>query len=598
MSLKSGSSSLESIPLLPQLDDQAFRQRAGAELELIYGADKGQQILQRLTAMLARRRANIAAAEHTTLWDEQSQILICYGDSLKPDEGDEPPLKTLDHFIATRLNNTFSGVHVLPFFPFSSDDGFAVVHYAEVNPDVGSWQEIQHLATRVQLMADLVLNHISRESLWFTDYLADMAPGRDYFIELPPDTDVSMVTRPRATPLLAPVYTRRGKRYVWATFSKDQIDLNYANPDVLMEMLNILINYLEHGIRIVRLDAVAFLWKELGTACIHLPQTHAVVRLMRAILDYLAPGSLLITETNVPHQENLSYFGDRSQHAAPEANMVYQFTLPPLLIHTLTTGDASAFAEWAASLPELPDDCTYFNFTASHDGVGVRALEGLLPPHEIEQMLELMKRFGGYVSMKANPDGTDSPYEMNITYFDAMKGTRKGEDAWQIIRFLCSQSIMMGLKGIPGVYFHSLTGTTNDYGNVSRDGGLRAINRKKWRVSELEDQLKAVTPTRFVFKAMTQLLNVRRREPCFHPNAPQQILDLGPGIIAFTRGPLAGGRLLLAIHNVTEHPREITLPDSLANRPWENLLKHQQEHEHDLQLKPYYSAWLVSEGRP
>lgn len=587
----------QNLPTVAPLSREEFQQRALDELNFVYGEQQGTTLLKRLLTLIEEHPIHSATAPPDTLWSERSQVLICYGDNLLAEANSgEMPLQTLARFLDDHLADTFSSVHILPFFPWSSDDGFSVVHYREINPDLGDWEDIHRIAQRYQLMADLVVNHVSRESLWFTDYLSGTEPGRDYFIELPKNTDVLMVTRPRASPVLTPVYTRRGKRYVWATFSKDQIDLNYANPDVLLEMTGILINYLQQGVRLIRLDAVAYLWKELGTACIHLPQTHALVRLMRAIIDYLMPGALLITETNVPHQENLSYFGHLEARQAPEAHMVYQFTLPPLLVHTLTSGDATPLSQWAASLPELPPDCTFFNFTASHDGIGVRALEGLLPQHDIDQMLELMKRFGGYISMKANPDGTDSPYEANITYFDAMKGTRGGEDAWQIIRFLCSQSIMLGLQGIPGVYFHSLTGTTNDYANVSRNGGLRAINRKKWRIQELDDQLAAVTPTRFVLKAMTQLLNKRRQEPCFHPSSPQKVLNFGEGIFAFQRGPLDDGRLLLAIHNVTRQPINVRLPAEFAQREWRELMGHLQVQDGCFELKPYYSAWLVSKS--
>ncbi|WP_027351571.1 sugar phosphorylase [Halotalea alkalilenta] len=584
-------------PLAPRveaLSEQEFIDRARAELYLIYGGERTEAILRRLLQQLGHYRQEIATPSRA-LWSEATQILICYGDSLIDGEGHRTPLQALDNFLDGQMRDTFSAVHILPFFPWSSDDGFSVVHFREVNSDLGDWADIHRITKHHNLMADLVINHVSRESLWFTDFLAGTQPGRDYFIELDPGTDVSMVTRPRNTPLLVPVYTRRGKRYVWATFSDDQIDLNYANPDVLLEMLGVLLHYLAQGVRLVRLDAVAFLWKELGTRCIHLPQTHAVVRLIRAIIDHVAPGALLITETNVPHLENLSYFGDRSGGDGAEAHMVYQFTLPPLLVHTLTSGDAAALTEWAATLPELPNDCTYFNFTASHDGIGVRALEGLLPDHEIKQLLDLMQRFGGYISMKTDSDGRDSPYEINITYFDAMKGTRKGEDPWQILRFLCSQTIMMGLQGIPGVYFHSLTGTTNDHENVSRTGKLRAINRKHWRREELDHLIGAMTPTRFVFKAMTQLLNKRRREPCFHPNVPQRVIDLGPGIFAFLRGPMADGRRLLAIHSVTDQPIELHLPQAYLTDRWEDLLGHFDPLAEKPLLKPYYSAWLVSQ---
>ncbi|MAM57651.1 MAG: alpha-amylase [Salinicola sp.] len=596
----------------PALSEEAFMARASARLEEVYGPRRD-EIMRRLMTLLMHQRSALDTSPRPT-WSERDQILITYGDTIV--DGERPPLEVLDDFLTTRLNGTFSGLHILPFFPWSSDDGFSVIHYREVNPKLGDWQDIRRLASRVDLMVDLVINHVSRDSLWFIDYLSGTQPGRDYFIEMDPETDLSMVTRPRNSPLLVPVSTRRGTRHLWATFSEDQIDLNFANPDVLLEFIGILLFYVQQGARIIRLDAITYLWKEVGTTCVHLPQTHAIVRLLRAVLDFMAPGTLLITETNVPHHENMSYFGlerqglerqsperqgrsdgEASQSMPDEAHMIYQFTLPPLLVHTLTSGDATTLADWARSLPALPPGCTYFNFTASHDGIGVRALEGLLPAHELEILLELMHRFGGYVSMKTNADGSDSPYEINITYYDAMKGTRRGPDAWQVERFLCSQNLMLALQGIPGIYFHSLTATLNDHGGVERSGKLRSINRRRWPKEELDELIDSrSTPTREAFTSLKRRLNIRANEPCFHPEAAQRVVDTPPGIFAIERGPLANGRRLLAIYNIsdTRQPLEI---EELNDGEWYDVLKDGKRwsphpEERDI-LRPYRSLWLV-----
>lgn len=532
-------------------------------------------------------------------WSEKDQWVISYGDSII-EEG-VPPLAVLSDFLQVRLGERISGVHVLPFFPWSSDDGFSVIHYREVNPELGDWSHIRELASHYDLMADLVLNHVSRESLWFVDYLSGSLPGRDYFIEVDPDTDVSLVVRPRSSPLLVPISTRRGTRYLWATFSEDQLDLNFENPDVLLEFVGILLFYLEQGTRIVRLDAVAFLWKQLGTSCIHLPETHTVVRLLRAIVDHVAPGTLLITETNVPHQENISYFGlERLSEGEPdEAHMVYQFALPPLLLHTLTRGEASTLQTWLASLPVLPDHCTYLNFTASHDGIGVRPLEGLLPDHERDALLELMHRFGGFVSMRSNPDGSDTPYEINITWFEAMRGTRRGPDPWQIARFLCSQAIMLSLQGIPALYIHTLTGTLNDVEGVERSGRLRSINRRRWQRSELDLLLDSPsTPTHDVFNALNRLLEQRRQEPCFHPNAAQRVVVSAPELLAVERGPLHDGRRLLALYNITDLPLPLenvgeAVTQALNQHAWQALDPNNPWGTADT-LPPYAVRWLVA----
>ncbi|WP_447926402.1 sugar phosphorylase [Vreelandella sp. EE27] len=541
------------------------------------------------------------------LWSERDQWVISYGDSITAE--DQPPLTVLSDFLRNRLGDCISGVHVLPFFPWSSDDGFSVIHYREVNPELGDWSHIREIAHHFDLMGDLVLNHVSRESLWFVDYLTGSLPGRDFFIEADPQTDVSQVTRPRSSPLLVPVATRRGTRHLWATFSDDQIDLNFENPDVLLEFVGILLFYLLQGIRIIRLDAVAFLWKRLGTNCIHLPETHTVVRLLRAIVDEVAPGTLLITETNVPHAENISYFGlerllpDATEpvKTADEAHMVYQFALPPLLLHTLTRGETSTLQAWLASLPTLPDNCTYLNFTASHDGIGVRPLEGLLPDHERDALLELMHRFGGFVSMRSNPDGSDTAYEINITWFEAMRGTRRGPDPWQIARFLCSQAIMLTLQGIPALYIHTLTGSLNDVEGVERSGRLRSINRHHWALDELELLLESpTTPTHDIFFALREFLKQRSSEPCFHPGAAQRVIATSDNVLAIERGPLRDGRTLLALFNVTDKPAPLeeageTLTDTLDRHTWRTL-DSEQAWVPEKALPPYAVRWLVREG--
>ncbi|WP_158774492.1 sugar phosphorylase [Cobetia sp. L2A1] len=592
--------------LCQPLSHDAFLKHAQQLLAQLY-PERQDEVLRRMETLLDFHRTRLAprVAAGEALWSERDQWLITYGDSLQ--RPDEAPLATLNDFLTSQLGECLSGVHVLPFFPWSSDDGFSVVHYREVNPALGDWQDIRRLSEQRDLMADLVINHCSRESLWFADYLAGVQPGRDYFIEMDPETDVSAVVRPRPSALLTPVHTRRGLRHLWATFSDDQIDLNFGNPDVLLEFIGILLYYLEQGARMIRLDAVAFLWKRLGTSCIHLEETHAVVRLLRAIVDHLAPGSLLITETNVPHAENMSYFGlDRlseknlkaidGKAQADEAHLIYQFTLPPLTLHTLTSGDASALTTWATSLPKLPAGCSYFNFTASHDGIGVRALEGLLPDHERDTLVRLVHDFGGYVSMRANPGLADTPYELNISYFDALKGTRRGRDPWQIERFIASQTLMLSLQGIPGLYLHSLTATPNHQEGVERDGHLRAINRRKWQRDELEALLASPnTATHEVFHALKRRMELRREEPCFHPDAQQQVFDLGPDFFVFERVNHEGRRLLFAL-NVTDQPRVLPLPEHWQNVPLTDHLCHDKAFDPAMARRPYQAAWLMEQS--
>lgn len=523
-------------------------------------------------------------------WSEQDVILITYGDSLQ--RCDQVPLQTLAAFLRDRASGLFSAVHILPFFPYSSDDGFSVIDYRQVNPDCGSWEDVAAVAQLVDLMVDLVINHCSRESLWFSDFVANREPCCDYFIEMDPATDVSGVTRPRNTPLLTPVHTHRGVRYVWATFSEDQIDLNFANPRVLLEFVQILLFYIERGARFIRLDAIAFLWKRVGSPCVHLDETHEVVKLLRDILETVAPEVVIITETNVPVAENLSYFGE-----GDEAHMVYQFGLPPLVLHALNRGKADYLTDWASKIPALQAGCTYLNFTASHDGIGVRPVEGLLPSHDVQDLIDCMHRFGGFVSMKANADGSQSPYEINISLFDACMGTRRGMDHMQVPRFLCSQAIMLAMQGIPAMYIHSLTASPNDIERVEQTGRTRSINRRVWQADALEALLdNPVTAQAQVFSRLSRMLLIRRQQPAFHPSARQDVIRISSDLFILKRTNEISGQVIHALYNVTD--RTLILPLAalgFLTSGLRDLLGQDDSWRlgDELVMAPYQAVWLT-----
>jgi sucrose phosphorylase len=492
-----------------------------AKLEFLYGTDEAPRVLERLTMLFTRYSfLEQRCCLEKSYWDEASCLLITYGDMVQQDG--ETPLLTLKRFLDDYLKRQLSIVHVLPFFPYSSDDGFAVIDYRRVDENLGSWEDIEQLAENFKLMFDLVLNHVSSRSDWFENYIGGIAPAREYFLETAPDADINMVVRPRTTPLLSSVHTVFGKKHVWTTFGPDQVDLNFANPDVLLEMLDILFDYISRGATIIRLDAIAYIWKEIGTPCINLPPAHQIVKLFRDIFNVI-PGVLLLTETNLPHQENISYFGE-----GDEAHLVYQFSLPPLILHTMQSGSSRHLQDWSSTLKPPPPGCSFLNFTASHDGIGVRPLEGLLDQEEIDTVVDKVRKCGGLVSSRRDENGREVPYELNITWFDAMGGAdQEGLENVdiQIRKFLCSQSIMLTLRGIPAVYFHSLTGSANNCEGVSETGHNRTINRGRWDGRELRQQIDdPQSITAQVFYAYQKMLTIRREQPAFHPDVPQQTI--------------------------------------------------------------------------
>ncbi|MDG4813128.1 sugar phosphorylase [Hydrogenovibrio sp. 3SP14C1] len=529
-------------------------------------------------------------------WSHEDVMLITYGDTFQK-EG-EVPLETLASFLKAHIKDAINNVHILPFFPYSSDDGFSVIDYTLVNPDLGDWSQVEAIGDSYQLMFDLVVNHISRESLWFTDFKANISPFNEFFIEMEGSEDVSQVTRPRNTPLLVPAYTHRGRKMVWATFSADQIDLNFKNPKVLIKMLEVLVLYLDKGAKTIRLDAIAFLWKELGSKCIHLTETHQMVKLFRDVMSIVKPESILLTETNVPHLENLSYFGQQD-----EAHMVYQFALAPLVLHALHRGDGRYLTEWASTLDAPPKGCTFLNFTASHDGIGVRPVEGILPEREVEDLITSMHRLGGFVTTKSNPDGTESPYEINIALFSAFRETyhSNGPDQWQVDRFICSQNIMMTLQGIPAFYIHSLVAAPNDREGVEKTGRTRSINRRRWDYDYLQALIESGrTSNAEVLKRLTNILQRRKKHMAFHPDVPQHIIDLGQSFFALWRDEEGLRFPLLAIHNLTSEIKLIDLSKISGVERfsyWVNLLDNRgvSSGENNFVLQPYQSVWLMPE---
>lgn len=548
-------------------------------LQNIYTGHVPDNIIEDLAKNVERIKSLISSV--TEKWNEKDIILITYGDSII--QKGKKPLSVLKNFLDNYLSNTINYVHILPFFPYSSDDGFSVIDYYRVNPQLGNWNDIDHISKDYNLMADLVINHISQHSEWFQNYLKGENPGEEYFIEVDTDTDLSKVIRPRSLPLLTKVKTKNGEKYVWTTFSSDQIDLNFSNPRLLKEMIDVLLFYLSKRVRIIRLDAIAFLWKEIGTNCLHLPQTHEIVKLMRDIVDYIDPEIILITETNVPNKENLSYFGN-----GDEANMVYQFSLPPLLLHALYSANSKYLTSWAESLSEIPEGCTFFNFTASHDGIGVRPLEGILPASEVLDLAVAMKNNGGFVSTKRNSDGTDSPYELNITYFDALKKTVDGKDNFHAERFICSQTLMMSFKGIPAFYIHSLLATENYIDGVKKTGMFRTINRKKLIANVIAQELKNNPVKSYVFSELKKRINIRKSIHAFHPESNQQVINIGDKMFCLIRG---NKNELTVIANLSSKeqiiPKDrVKISAKAIERISVRIITH------PLKLKPYQVMWI------
>lgn len=549
----------------------------------LYGSDKASEVFARLRQRMERVRPRLLARDGGL--NERDAILITYADQVQ--RPGEAPLRTLAEFCRRHLRGVVSGIHILPFYPWTSDDGFSVVDYRKVDPVLGEWEDVSAMQTDFRLMFDAVINHVSSQSGWFKAFLRGDPRYEDYFIVVDGSPDLSQVVRPRALPLLTSFQTPSGKKRVWTTFSDDQVDLNYRNPEVLLEIVDVLLLYVERGATFIRLDAIAYLWKEIGTPCIHLPPTHRIIQLFRSIFNVVAPHVHLVTETNVAHAENVSYFGDGMN----EAQMVYNFALPPLTLHAFHTGDARILSEWVDSLTLPSDKTTFFNFLASHDGVGLNPARGILSNADIESLVQTALAHGGLISYKHNPDGEQSPYEMNINYFDALSNPRGGEPlSLQVDRFIAAHAIMLSLVGVPGIYFHSLFGSRNWAEGVRQTGRSRSINRQKFDFDALQNELADPRSLRsLVFARHRDLLAARRSSPAFHPCGAQKTLALHPSVVALLRTSPDESSRILCLHNVSA--------DRVAfNAPFEDavdLLTGRIIGGNPLTLAPYQVLWIA-----
>jgi sucrose phosphorylase len=550
-------------------------------LKKIYGEQTGTVALTRIVPIIEKYA--VRAKRKDAYFSQEDVVLITYGDSLQKDG--EAPLSTLHKFADQYLKGTISHIHFLPFFPYSSDDGFSVMDFFKIDPALGTWQEVAAIGQDFELMFDYVVNHFSSKGQWFQNYLTGKNGFAEFAIAVDPASDLSLVTRPRSLPLLTQYTKKDGQTvHLWTTFSADQIDFNFKSLDVLEKMIDVLLFYTEQDASILRLDAIAYLWKEIGTRCIHLPQTHDMVKLFRAVLDLVASDVTILTETNVPHAENISYFGD----GRDEAQMVYNFTLPPLLLYSFIKEDTAKLSEWARGLHLESEHNTFFNFTASHDGIGVRPLEGILEPAELDGLIDVVKANGGQVSYKKNPDGSESPYELNITYVDAILADKFSTRAE---KFLASQAIQYTLPGVPATYIHSLLGSRNWLEGVRLTGRARTINREKLQAEKLISALSSPDSFRArVFFPYLNLIKIRKRQSAFHPNAGFEIMQFDPKIFGIKR--YSKGQTIYALTNISSKPISVSLSETASTGQTTDLITGETVDTAAFHLNPYQYRWL------
>ncbi len=590
-----------------------YREKILSKLIALYGEEEGKKWYPEMERVMkvyyAHKTPEMFEYEKsfdpTDRFTQEDAILITYGDLIVNET--HKPLEIMGMLCKKYLDGVFNTIHILPFFPYSSDRGFAVMDFEEVDPKLGNWNDILNLKKDFQLMFDGVFNHVSSQSKWFQEFLNQNPDYKDFFIVFSTKNAISpdhlkLIVRPRVTDVITPFNTLNGLRMVWTTFSEDQIDLNYKNPKVLIKMVEILLTYVKRGADVIRLDAVTYLWEELGTSCVHLDQTHLTIKLFRDVLDAVAPHVALITETNVPHADNVKYFGNGTD----EAQMVYNFALPPLVLYSFQNGNAAKLTNWAASIKRVSCQATFFNFLDSHDGIGVMAVKNILTDEEIENMALKVVEYGGYISYKDEGNGKISPYELNTTWYSAINRYDEDESqALQIKRYIASRSIALVFMGVPGVYLHGLLGSKNDAEAVLHEKSRRSINRRNIQEKELLEALNDNESSTFkIAFGLIVLIQIRKMERAFHPNSPQKVLNLSDAVFSLLRATPDGTELILTLTNVANKKVTVEVKDDdigTSIYTWTDLIAGQPyEMENGrmvLELEPYQVMWLKGYNR-
>lgn len=570
-----------------------FSEKVKKYLFEIYSNDLSKKQINNLYLDIKSIFTEVIKDKKKELWSEKDVLLITYADSII--KKNQKNLITLSNFL-TKYCKEFTYVHILPFFPFSSDDGFAVEDYKKIKKEHGSWNDLKKITKSFKIMVDLVINHCSSRNRLFKNFLENKDPGKEFFISSQKKFPTSKkIVRPRSSDLSKKVLINGKDNYVWCTFGHDQVDFNFKNPSVLIYFFEIIKFYLDQNIKALRLDAVAFLWKELGTRCINLPQTHNIIRLIRLIIDNFYNKTLIITETNIPSHENLTYFGNNN-----EAHCIYNFSLAPLLIHAIISGNSFYLKKWSRGMPPAQENNSYLNFLSTHDGIGMRPVEGILPEMEVKKYFRFFKKQGGLFSYRTNK-GKKSVYEVNITLLEALKECYNGKDKYIFDRFVLAHTILFSMEGIPAIYIQNFLGSKNDNIKVKKTNSFRSINRKNWNYDSLTKIINnKSTINNKILNSIKNLIILRKKQVAFHPNATQFTLQLGDIFFGLWRQSIDRSQSIFCISNLTNKKQKISLLDInlISTNSWFDLLtkKRIKNIGDELFFKPYQTYWITNKN--
>ena len=432
---------------------------------------------------------------YVTMLRNQVQ-LITYPDSLGG------TLKDVSNFVDIYLADAIGGVHVLPFYPSSADRGFAPLTHLEVDPTFGTWDDIKKISKNYDVVADLTVNHLSYESKYFQDYLANgsASPYADMFLEVEKFLErheaalesLNTIYRPRPTLPFSTFKLYDGTtKQIWTTFTNHQIDLDVESAVTRQIMKKFIDHMVQNGVNLIRLDAVGYTVKRPWTSSFLIPETYDFIRWLQSVTP---PEVELLAEIHHNPAQQLSLLESGT------VDWVYDFSLPFLALHALLSGTGTNLRHWIEKRPDK-----LITTLDTHDGIGVVDVEGLVTEEEIAETLVWVESNGANQALRASGTNAENLdiYQLNSTYYSAL-----GEDD---DAYIAARAIQFFIPGIPQVYYVGLLAGRNDYELLTKTNHGRDINRHNYNWPEI---LQAMDLK--VVQRLLRLMRFRSSHPAFN----------------------------------------------------------------------------------
>lgn len=550
-------------------------------------------------------------------WFQQSDAVgyVCYADLFAGDlSGIGKKIDYLEELGITYL-------HLMPLLtprPSPNDGGYAVKDYKSVRQDLGSMKDLAKLASKlhesgISLTLDLVLNHVAKEHEWALKARAGDKKYRDYFYAYDDRTipDQYEETLPEIFPTFAPgnfTYYEDMKSWVWTTFNEYQWDVNWSNPDVFLEYADIIGFLANQGADCVRLDAIAFIWKRLGTSSQNQPEVHSITQALRACARISTPSLIFKAEAIVGPKDVVHYLG-QGEHAGKVSDLAYHNSLMVQIWSAIASRDGRLMAHALSKFAPISTTSGWATYLRCHDDIGwaiddADANEIGINPYLHRSFLaefyanEFEGSFARGVHFQSNPTTGDRRTSGSAASLIGIEAAIAKKDsaalATAIDRLKCAYAMVFGFGGIPLIYMGDELGMLNDSSylkNSAKAEDNRWIHRPEmdWSLAKSAQEGKGIEAQ--VFAAITSLIAARKSLPALHAATSTEVFTTNnPSVVIFKRAHASGS--LIQLYNLSESEQHVSMHD-IASGHLEEIISGEHLHIYENMVVPPYAAWWL-----